>query len=140
MKPIARSLLWFALFAATFASAQNTNNLPNVQHVIIVIQENRTPDNLFNQDQALMNNGAHVQPSFAGQPANSGPCTINGVTTYIPLSSTSLFTCWDTGHNHGEPPDWINMWNKGKMDGACQISVGWRSNGYVNCNPHPPSC
>ena len=34
--------------AATFAFAQN--NIPQVKHVIVVIQENRTPDNLFGSD------------------------------------------------------------------------------------------
>jgi phospholipase C len=44
----ARTLLIVSL-AATFTYTQN-NNLPHVQHVIVVIQENRTPDNLFQQD------------------------------------------------------------------------------------------
>jgi phospholipase C len=43
MKFAAKSLVLVSL-AATVAYAQN-NNLQHVQHVIIVIQENRTPDN-----------------------------------------------------------------------------------------------
>ena len=43
MKFAAKTLLLVSL-AATFASAQT---LPHFQHIIIVIQENRTPDDLF---------------------------------------------------------------------------------------------
>jgi len=53
----------FSSFVATLAAGQT--NLQNyVQHVIVIIQENRTPDTLFNQDSVLAENGAHVQPSF----------------------------------------------------------------------------
>ena len=56
MKSINRILLllvvlWTMLvyLGVTIAAAQN-NNLPKVQHVIVLIQENRTPDNLFGSD------------------------------------------------------------------------------------------
>ena len=45
MKFALTSLLLVSL-AATFTDAQ-TNNLQHVQHVIIVVQENRTPTSLF---------------------------------------------------------------------------------------------
>jgi phospholipase C len=48
MKFAARILLVTSI-AAVLAHAQN-NNIPQVQHVIVVIQENRTPDNLFGSD------------------------------------------------------------------------------------------
>jgi len=44
-----RSLLLLGSLGPTLTFAQ-TNNLPKVQHVIVVIQENRTPDNLFGSD------------------------------------------------------------------------------------------
>jgi phospholipase C len=43
MKFASRSLLLVSL-AATFAYAQT---LPHFDHIIIVVHENRTPDNLF---------------------------------------------------------------------------------------------
>ena len=46
----------FALCAVTLASAQSQFATP-IQHVIIVVQENRTPDNLF-QDPTLIANGS----------------------------------------------------------------------------------
>jgi phospholipase C len=58
MKFAAYSLLLISL-AATFAYSQ-TNNIPQVQHVIVVIQENRTPDNLFQQDQ----NSGHQRRAY----------------------------------------------------------------------------
>ena len=49
MKVASRILLLSFALVAAFAYAQ-TNNIPHVQHVIVVIQENRTPDNLFGSD------------------------------------------------------------------------------------------
>jgi phospholipase C len=42
MKRATRSLLLLASLSATFACAQTT-----FQHIIVIVQENRTPDNLF---------------------------------------------------------------------------------------------
>jgi len=134
------------LAAATVMAQTQTNLYPYVQHVIIVIQENRTPDNLFNQ---WTGPGAHVQPQPPDQPPNSGLCYQNGQDSDIALWSTPLFTCWDTGHNHGSTqnpkssPDWTNMWRNGNMDGACQINVGWTNRQkQTNCQSSqtPPTC
>src|SRR5579863_3916525 len=129
MKPIARTLLWFAAFAATLTAAQN-NNLPKVQHVIIVVQENRSPENLFNQDATLVAKNAHVQPS-----GNAGLCNVPGHAS-VALSSTPLFTCWDPMHNHaGTYPSWTQTWDGGKMDGACGNKI---ADSAMNCSA--PSC
>jgi hypothetical protein len=115
-------VLLLVSLAATFAHAQNQNqNLPHVQHVIVVIQENRTPDNLFQQDQTLISNGAHI--------VSQGSCGHGS----FALQPASLGTCWDTYHNH--KPDWTNMWDNGKMDGACKVGVF-----MPHCTPPPPSC
>ncbi len=42
MKRVTRSLLLLASLSATLAYSQTT-----FQHIIVVVQENRTPDNLF---------------------------------------------------------------------------------------------
>ena len=99
----ARNLLFLIALAATFAYAQ-TNNIPQVQHVIVVIQENRTPDNLFQQDQTLINNGAHI--------ASQGSCG-HGSFNLLP---TNLGTCWDTDHSHKYA--WTAMWAQGAATGA----------------------
>jgi len=141
MKFAAHSLLLISL-AATFAHAQ-TNNIPQVQHVIVVIQENRSPDNLFNQDSTLVANGGNVQPSYQGNVNYAPPCNVNG-SGAIQLQGQYLFTCWDTEHNHSRPtPDWINMWDGGQMDGACQIGVKWTDKEGSRICPvsqTPPTC
>jgi hypothetical protein len=120
--------LWLFFLAATFAYAQ-TNNLKNVQHVIIVIQENRTPDNLFQKDQTLITNGAHI--------VSQGMC---GNTT-ITLQPAMLGTCWDTDHSHSQPhPSWTGMWANGNMNGACQIFTYGVDNVKNPCTPAPPLC
>jgi phospholipase C len=86
-----------------------------IQQVILIIQENRTPDNLF-QDQKLINAGANIQ--------NYG---VNSFGQTIPLSQIDLGTtgsnpdAYDLGHRHA---DFVNMCdldtatNTCKMDGA----------------------
>jgi phospholipase C len=57
-------LLLFATHAGTFLRAEaQTNNISTIQHVIVVIQENRTPDNLFHEDSVLVNHGADIIPA-----------------------------------------------------------------------------
>ncbi len=58
-----------------------------IQHVVVIVQENRTPDNLFH-DPVLMNRGADI--ASAGQSTN-GPVT---------LTPVSLVTNYDLGHGH----------------------------------------
>src|SRR5579863_8764831 len=127
MKASRIPVLIFLIFTATFAVA--ASGIPQVQHVIVVIQENRTPDNLFNQDTTLSNNGAHVQPSYLGVNNQAPPCNGSGG---IPLSGIGLYTCWDIGHAHA---DWTNMWDNGNMDGACQIHAAPKY-----CNLQNPPC
>jgi phospholipase C len=139
MKFAAQTLLLVSL-ALTFAHAQ-TNNLQQVQHVIIVIQENRTPDNLFNQNSTLVANGGHVQGA-SGNNQGLDKC-VNGST---PLQSTSFYTCWDLDHSHavsGEPSHgaWKKTWDSGAMDGACDVSVFYKKvSGNDYCNSTAPLC
>src|ERR1700722_2597607 len=94
---------------AALATAQTVPNTP-IQHVIMIIQENRTPTNLFLADQALINNGAHLVPS--------GSC--HG--TPIPLTALRMDSCLDPAHSHSYA--WVPMYDEGKMDGACDIPPG----------------
>ena len=92
-------------------SSTTTTATPNtpIQHVIMIIQENRTPTNLFFADQNLINNGAHL--------VSSGSC--HGTT--IPLTALQLDACTDPAHVHIA---WVPMYDGGKMDGACDIDPG----------------
>ena len=58
MNAAVKSVLLSIAFAAAVAHAQTKFKTP-IQHVIIIVQENRTPDNLF-QDPSLTGNGADI--------------------------------------------------------------------------------
>jgi phospholipase C len=89
-----------------------------IQHVVIIFQENRTPDNLF-QDQTLIDRGAEIQ--------NYG---INSLQQKIMLTPGPLKTDYDMGHGH---KSFLDLYHGGKMDGA-------DLNG-VHCVPGaPPTC
>jgi phospholipase C len=79
MKFAAKALLLVS-FAAMFASAQT---LPHFQHIIIVIQENRTPDDLFGANLTFENGvdlagGGTVSSSRTGTPITSSSRTPRG--------------------------------------------------------------
>jgi phospholipase C len=93
-----------------------------IQHVIVVFQENRTPDNLFH-DQALINAGADI--------ASSG---LNSSGQTVPLGMTSLGIDYDLSHAHSA---FVVMYDGGKMDGADKIPV-FCSKGASACPPPHP--
>jgi len=97
-----------------------------IQHIVIIFQENRTPDNLF-QDPVLIARGADI--------ASSG---VNSLGQTIPLSPIDLGTTgsvpqdYDLLHSHAS---FVAMYDGGKMDGADLI----RCTPTANCPPnaHP---
>jgi phospholipase C len=80
-----------------------------IQHIVIIFQENRTPDNLF-QDPVLISRGADI--------ASSG---VNSLGQTIPLTPIDLGTTgsnpqiYDLSHAHAA---FVVMYDGGKMDGA----------------------
>lgn len=84
-----------------------------IQHVVVIFQENRTPDNLF-----------HGLPN--ADIANSGQ---NSLGQIIPLTPASLVTDYDLDHSHAS---FVKMYDGGKMDGANRIPV--------NCAPTAVGC
>jgi hypothetical protein len=129
---VLKAIVPFTIFGAGLASAQNTQNLNGVvQHVIVVIQENRTPDNLFREDSVLVANGADLVPSSQ---ALQHACN-NGPVTQAPYM---LNTCFDPDHGHdwvyeGYHHDaWVKTYHAGAMDGACDVTL-W-------CGAHPHPC
>jgi phospholipase C len=92
------------------------------QHVVVIVQENRTPDNLF-QDPVLIKNGADI--------AQSG---LNSQGQTITLQPGPLATIYDLSHEHSA---FVAMYNGGKMDGADQIPITCPS-GMPNCAPPNP--
>src|ERR1700689_4030881 len=96
-----------------------------IQHVVVIVQENRTPDNLF-QDSVLTNRGADI--------AQSG----NSFGQTIPLSPIDLGTTgsnpqnYDLSHTHTA---FVQMYDGGKMDGASQITCTPAASCPPNAHP-----
>ncbi|HXW92984.1 MAG TPA: alkaline phosphatase family protein [Terriglobales bacterium] len=82
-----------------------------IQHVVILFQENRSPDNLFH---GLKN--ADI--------ADSG---VNSKGEIIPLTPIPLDNRYDLNHTH---EGFVKMYDGGKMDGADKISCA------RHCPPH----
>jgi phospholipase C len=106
----------FRAAAAAFLSVMAGGKLavagiPQIQHVIIVFQENRTPDNLFHGlDKYLP----------AADIANSG---VDSQGRTIQLTSVPLDNAYDLSHLH---PAFIAQYDNGRMDGA----------DLVHCSPN----
>jgi phospholipase C len=110
MRFIARILILLASLAATFTHAQT--NIPQVQHVIIVVQENRTPDNLFGSDAF-----AQTRQLPGADLTQTGLCSITGPWT---LQSIGLGSTCNPNHLRAA---WKSTYDSGKMDGACTITA-----------------
>jgi len=116
MKLAVRSLILLAVLGSAFAHAQ----IQGVQNVIVLMQENRTPDDLF-QDPVLKANGADIVQIGTG-----GKCG----NTSVALNPRPLADCANPNHNHDV--GWLPSYDSGKMDGACTTTVGYSF-------PCPPS-
>ncbi|MGA8868811.1 MAG: alkaline phosphatase family protein [Candidatus Sulfotelmatobacter sp.] len=101
------------------SSSSGTIPLGKFQHVVVIFQENRTPDNLFH-DPVLMAKGADI--------ASSG---LNSSGDTVPLTATPLGVDYDLGHQHAS---FLAMYDGGKMDGADKVQVSCYGG---NCPPNP---
>src|SRR5581483_10260030 len=98
------------------SASQPTTTSPasqKIQHVVVIFQENRTPDNLF-----------HGLPN--ADIATSGK---NSQGQTVPLTPVSLVSNYDLNHTHA---GFRTMWDGGKMDGADKNSVSCPG-GASNC-------
>lgn len=89
-----------------------------IQHVVVIFQENRTPDNLF-----------HGLPN--ADIADSG---VNSLGQTITLSPVTLANNYDLSHAHGA---FVKMYDGGKMDGADLIPISCKT-GATGCPPANP--
>jgi hypothetical protein len=123
VKAVVLLTLSFTLFGAVLARAQYT--LPPFQHVIIVIQENRTPDNLFGAGatstytQTLPALGTGVD--LALSPENSQPWCLGA--------------CFDPGHGNSDWQAQDGLLN-GNPYNACANSPGLHC-ASTTCNAQP---
>jgi phospholipase C len=99
-----------------------------IQHIVIIVQENRSTDNLF-QDPVLIANHADIQ--------NYG---VNSQGETIQLGQIDLGTAgatpdnYDLSHAHSA---FVSMYDNGKMDGADLIPYSC-AKGVTNCAPANP--
>ncbi len=89
-----------------------------IQHVVVIFQENRTPDNLF-----------HGLPN--ADIADSG---VNSRGEIVPLTTVPLANDYDLDHSYAS---FNNMYDHGKMDGADKIPVACVATPRA-CEPPPP--
>lgn len=109
MKLPVRSLLFSAALVSTAAYAQYpASPQGKIQHVIVIIQENRTPDNLFGSNPTF-EPGVNIATS--GKMKNHAN---------LPLIPAWMETCYGLGHEHA---DFLNMYDDGAMDGAYAITL-----------------
>ena len=107
--------LLLALTCATHAHAA-----PNFKHVIIVFQENRTPDNIFGSNPTF-EPGVDI--------ATSG---VNSLGATVPLQPVSIAGCYDISHSNGA---FNQMYRRGKMTGADLETVSFAGACSVPPNP-----
>ncbi len=131
MKLAGAALLFLAFIVVTFVSALpgHVSAVPlavadadpaqsAIQHVVVIFQENRTPDNLF-----------HGLPN--ADIANRG---VNSKGDIIPLGPQPLDNNYTLSHDHGP---FVKMYDKGKMDGADKVPVLCEK-GSKHCPPPNP--
>ena len=103
--------------------ALTLTTVAGIQHVLVIFQENRTPDNLFH-DSVLISRGADIATSGLNSHGQTIALTPINLGNNGPNPSD-----YDLGHAHS---DFVSMYDGGKMDGADLISC-------VPANKCPPS-
>ena len=114
MKLTSQHLLVLAWLGTTVAQAQSPNPF---KHVVVVVQENRTPDNLFH--------GLLTWPGINPNNYNIKTSGKNSKGQRIPLAPVPLGIHYDLSHSHAA---FLAMYDGGKMDGAdkipCRPAIG----------------
>ena len=112
MKSTPRALLLFAAaLASTTAHAQY--GATPIKHVVVIFQENRTPDNLF-QGLCTANGGKPgCSTTGAGGTYEIVSTYVNADGQTVPLTPVGLATNFDLDHSHGGPKlnGTISGWN-----------------------------
>jgi hypothetical protein len=105
-----------ATATATPTATPTPTQTASFSHIIVIFQENRTPDNLFGSNPTF-EPGVDI--------ATSG---VNSTGKTVALTPVALNACYDLGHHHG---DFVAQFHNGKMDGADKVSAGSNIEGCV---------
>ena len=126
MRQLAVVLISFPLLMMdACSSSSNTINgessaTRKFNHIVIVVQENRTPDNLFGS-----------KPAFEpGVDIATGGINSTGAT--VPFTPVALANCYDLGHAHSS---FESAYNKGAMNGSNKVGVSPSSGCIPGPNP-----
>jgi phospholipase C len=128
------AVVLFALLGTSVAYGQNYVPTVTFSHIIIIIQENRTPDNLFGSGPSqyafpygeprkllacLTSKGKNPTPFELGIDIdNGGPDNFPPpLAPYLCLTDVKNFS--QGGGDHSHVPDWENQYDSGMLDGAC---------------------
>jgi phospholipase C len=115
-----RSFVAALLLLTCASSFDATAAVPKIKHIVIVVQENRTVDNLFHG----------LKHSLPGADiADSG---LESAGTRIPLTPVRLNNTYDLDHSHSA---FTTMYNNGLMNGANKITC--QPNANFVCPPYP---
>jgi phospholipase C len=132
MKFVSRVSILLVVFAAISASAQ----ISRFEHVIVIFQENRTPDNLFQGIcKAPYNKVCNTKPTAYQYNVQTKDWIDKHSSTGVTQpSSVALANTYDLGHNHDsfdKMCDADTKTGKCKMDGAGDVTCN------VNCPTKP---
>lgn len=91
---------------------------PHFDHIIFIIQENRTPDTLFGGAPASISTTCPAWNGFLSgvDLANGGPNKFVSPTNCTLLQSWPNLDCGGGSHSH---TDWETQYDSGALDGAC---------------------
>jgi len=124
MKRAAKGFFLLAALGAMVAYAPANNTNGKIQHIIVIVQENRTPDNLFGSNPTF-ESGVNIR-NYGFQ----GTRQINFPAPGVPLGG-----CYDNGHGH---LDFLHAYDSGANDNF----DAERFKGTANCTttqwPDPP--
>jgi len=120
-RTIVLSTLFLALAASVqtgWAQPQTYTPPPHFSHIIVIVQENRTPDTLFGGAPVVASpacggfNGFKLSVDLA----NGGPNNWSGHTGCSPLTQVTELKSGGGTHSN---ESWQGQWDNGLMDGAC---------------------
>jgi len=100
-----------------------------IKHVVIIFQENRTPDNLFH-DPVLMNR--------TPCPGACADIAIQGLTSngqMVPLTPVPLVTSYDPGHGHNA---FLNACDYNPSTNTCAMDGAYKNCSDPNCPANAP--
>lgn len=108
------------------ASSSKRKSIPG-PHVMIIFQENRTPDNLF-QDPVLISRGADIKQ--AGLDSNGNTIQLTPIDLGTNGENPDYY---DVNHSHAS---FLDLYNGGQMNGENLVPLSCNS-GIPNCPPNP---